>query len=127
MSPSKTCANDLYVILSKNPSLRKLYNRMRRNLAAALMDESQKVVNNVLKNDPDELAKMFGRGQYRHIPVQLGRAAELLGEKHYIYHRIKGLEYAFVAYNKLTNTASQELFILQKSHQNRPQILRRLS
>jgi tetratricopeptide (TPR) repeat protein len=113
MSPSKTCANDLYVILSKNPSLRKLYNRMRRNLAAALMDESQKVVNNVLKNDPDELAKMFGRGQYRHIPVQLGRAAELLGEKHYIYHRIKGLEYAFVAYNKLTNTASQELFILQ--------------
>ncbi|TNE46857.1 MAG: tetratricopeptide repeat protein [Bacteroidetes bacterium] len=114
MHPANTSANDLYIILSKEPDLAPLHSSMRRNLAAALLDESQKVVNNALQNDPAELAKIFGRGLYRHIPGYLERAAELLGESHYFFNRAKGLQYLFEAYNLLTNSPYPELVVLQK-------------
>ena len=116
MTPSGTSANDLYIKLSKEHTIAPLHGYMRRNLAAALLDGSQDVINNTLKNDPAELAKMFGRGLYRHIPGYLDRAAGLLGEGHYIYDRVMGQKYAFEAYNILTNTPSKELFILQNQN-----------
>ncbi|TNE46854.1 MAG: tetratricopeptide repeat protein [Bacteroidetes bacterium] len=113
MSPAGTSANDLYILLSNEPSMAPLHSFMRRNLTAALMDESQQVVNNVLKNDPEELARIFGRGLYRHIPGYLERAAELLGTGHYFHDRVKGAQHLFEAYNLLTNTPYEELVVLQ--------------
>lgn len=86
---------------------------MRRNLAAALLNEAQQIINNVLKNDPAEQARIFGRGLYRHIPESLERAAELLGSDHFMYDRVNGLQNLFRAYNLLTNTPYPELLILQ--------------
>ena len=88
-------------------------NGTQKTLAAALLNESQQVVFKVLNNDPAELARVFGRGLYRHIPGYLERAAELLGTQHYMYRRVKGLQHLFEAYNLLTNTPYPELAILQ--------------
>lgn len=114
MSPAGASANDLYIPLSKEASLAPLYGLMRRNLAAALLNESQQVINNVLQNDPVELAKIFGRGLYQHVPGYMERAAELLGSNHFMYKRVKGLQYLFEAYNLVTNSPYPELVVLQK-------------
>lgn len=113
LTPAGSSANDLYILLSNEQELAPLYGLMRRNLAAALLNESQQVVIKLLNNDPTELAKVFGRGLYRHIPAYLDRAAELLGTQHYMYNRTKGLQHLFEAYNLLTNTPYPELAILQ--------------
>ncbi|MCB9330968.1 MAG: caspase family protein [Lewinellaceae bacterium] len=111
--PSDSSANALYILLAGEQELAPLHGLMRRNLAAALLNESQQVVIKVLNNDPSELAKVFGRGLYRHIPGYLDRAGELLGPQHYMYNRVKGLQHLFEAYNLLTNTPYPELVILQ--------------
>lgn len=114
MSPVGASANDLYIPLSKEPTLKPLHGLMRRNLAAALLNESQQVINNLLQNDPAELAKIFGRGLYQHIPGYLERAADLLGNGHFMYNGTKGMQYLFEAYNLLTNSPYPELVALQK-------------
>ena len=113
LTPENKSANDLYVKLSNKSSLEQLHSLMRRNLAAALLDEAQRTNNKMLANDPEEMSKAFALGQYRHIPPKLARAAELLGEEHYMYNRIIGQKYFYDALNRLTKTHDLELMANQ--------------
>ncbi|MCR9290974.1 MAG: caspase family protein [Bacteroidetes bacterium] len=92
MSPEGSSANDYYEQLSKEKSLQPLHNLMRRNLAVALQDEVQERRNKLLKSDTSELALVNDgiAGYYEHLPNHVARAAELLGEKHYMYAILKG-------------------------------------
>jgi tetratricopeptide (TPR) repeat protein len=117
MTPEEASANDLYTTLTENPKLTPLYSFMKRNLAAALLDESQTSLNKILANDPAELAKGFARGLYRHLPGYLGRAANLLGEKHYMYNRVIGMKYGFEAFNLMSNDNNHNLDV--KIRENR--------
>jgi tetratricopeptide (TPR) repeat protein len=113
MTPEDASANDLYISLIKKPKLTPLYSFMKRNLAAALLDESQTSLNKILANDPAELAKGFARGLYLHLPGYLGRAANLLGEKHYMYNRVIGMKYGFEAFNLMDQNHNSDVTIRQ--------------
>ncbi len=90
-------ASALYNILSKENSLKPLHSVMKRNFAVALQDKSQKSINAYLKADPEELNERwvnFGK-KYKSNPAYLGKAASLLGEKHYLYDRLIAKKYYY--------------------------------
>ena len=87
--PKATCADTLYSQLILIPELEPLHNHMRRNYAAALQDDSQQMINRMLFQPEKEIGiwhssirmhRIYGR-----YPKMLDRAAELLGEEHYMY------------------------------------------
>ncbi len=89
-------ANDLYLRLVREPQLAKLHGAMTRNLAAALQNQAQVVINQLLRTDPQIVDDAFSPvSRYDHLPAYLARAAELLGEKHYMYRFLKAREYFF--------------------------------
>jgi len=91
-----TSANDLYLQLLREPEMSKLYGAMTRNLAAALQNQAQIVINQLLATDPQIVDDVFSPvSRYDHLPAYLARAAELLGEKHYMYRFLKAREYFF--------------------------------
>ncbi len=91
-------ADDYYKLLIQEPSIADLHGLMTRNFAAALMDEGQQVINRFLKTDPQTVDNIWANPiKYDHIPARLHRAAELLGEKHYVYDNLKAKEYFFLA------------------------------
>ncbi len=91
------CAESLYALLSENKTLAPLRGMMKRNYAATLMDDAQQVINKMLKTDPATLSNIWGQPfKLDHIPDQLHRAAELLGEQHYIYKSLKAKEFYFL-------------------------------
>ena len=96
MKPEGKSANDYYEILIKEKSIEKLHGFMRRNFAAALMDGSQKYINIMLQSGQGLTDFYETDSAYQHFkmfPSYLNKAAELLGENHYMYNRIKGNEY----------------------------------
>ncbi len=96
MSPEGQSANDYYEILRKEESIKPFHDFMRRNFAAALQDESQKIVNKMLDTDPQIVNDAFSPvGKYDHIPEYLKRACELLGNKHYMYPSLKTKQHFF--------------------------------
>jgi hypothetical protein len=91
-------ADDYYKRLVQEPSIADLHGLMTRNFAAALMDEGQQVINKFLKTDPATVDNIWANPiKYDHVPAHLHRAAELLGEKHYVYKSLKAKEYFFLA------------------------------
>ena len=89
-------ANDLYEQLIQEEGLAPLHGFMKRNLAAALHDKAQVALNLYLKTDSIELAKRSRiDSSYLLFPRYLSRAAELLGEGHYMYRNLKGKQYYF--------------------------------
>ncbi len=97
-SASGGCANAYYERLIAEPKLGRLHSTMRRNYAAALQDDAQQIINQVLRTDPQILDDAFSPvSKYDHLPAQLKRAGELLGEGHYMYRVIKAREYYFRA------------------------------
>jgi len=97
-STSGQSADDYYKQLIIEPSIADLHGLMTRNFAAALMDEAQQVINRFLKSDPQTVDNIWANPiKYDHIPDHLHRAAELLGEKHYVYKNLKAKEYFFLA------------------------------
>ncbi len=89
-------ANDLYLRLLREPEMSKLHGAMTRNLAAALQNQAQVVINQLLATDPQIVDDAFSPvSRYDHLPAYLARAAELLGEKHYMYRFLKAREYFF--------------------------------
>ncbi len=89
-------ANDYYLRLLREPEAAKLHGIMTRNLAAALQDEAQVVINQVLRTDPQIVDDAFSPvGKYDHLPAYLARAAELLGERHFMHRFLKAKEYYF--------------------------------
>ncbi len=98
MSPVGASANDFYLQLLHKPGIEKLRGLMTRNLAAALQDEAQVVINQLLKADPSIVDDVFAPiAKYDHLPAYLHRAGELLGERHYMYKYVKAREYYFKA------------------------------
>jgi protein O-mannosyl-transferase len=86
--PADNCAEVLYASLSTEPGLAPLHGFIKRNYAAALQDGAQQELNTMLKTGLTEevLSGKRAPGSYRDYPVWLGRAASLLGDKHYMYY-----------------------------------------
>ncbi len=87
-SPTDKCADDLYVALSKEPQLEKLHSSMKRNYAAALQDDAQQALFSMLNDEGKPLSRKKAYKKYSEYPIQLERAAEILGENHYMYRSL---------------------------------------
>ncbi|TNE69937.1 MAG: tetratricopeptide repeat protein [Bacteroidetes bacterium] len=98
LEPAGASAYDLYTELSNVPELERLHGIMKRNLATALQDESQQAINAYLRSDEEEIAAQFrGDLKYTKFVRYLEKAAELLGEDHYMYKTLKAKQYYFDA------------------------------
>ncbi len=94
--PIDSSANDYYKILIKEEGIAQLHGYIRRNFAAALQDESQDILNQLLLTDPQIVDDVFSPvSKYDHIPAYLQRAGELLGRDHYMYSVLKARQYFF--------------------------------
>ncbi len=104
-APAGNSAEDYYTQLSGVEALAPLRGVMKRNYAAALQDDAQQTLNGWLNTSQEATLqvkirlpeKMFTE-RLRSYPRCLDRAAELLGEKHYMYSALKAREYFFVGY-----------------------------
>ncbi|MBK8485643.1 MAG: tetratricopeptide repeat protein [Saprospiraceae bacterium] len=85
LEPANACAEIWYKQLMTEPGLSRLYSTMTRNYAAALQDEAQQVINIWLEADIAKVECIRKNINLNSIPRQLSRAAELLGEGHYMY------------------------------------------
>lgn len=93
--PALANADIYYEQLSKEPQLQRLHSSMRRNFAAALQDSAQQIINIWLKADVQELACIGKSIKLESIPKQLERAAQLLGEGHYMYNSLVARKLTF--------------------------------
>ena len=100
--PENASADFYYEQLRREPQLERLHSSMRRNYAAALQDDAQQVMNKILKSDPGENAKTVAtiNQDYAQFPKNLRRAAELLGEDHYMHSILMARSYWFEGYIK---------------------------
>lgn len=96
LHPPGNSANDLLAQIEQSTDVSKFKNAVRRKLTAALQDETQQAINAYLKTDSKELALRWAyRDHYNHFPDYLARAAELIGERHYLYKALKAKQYYF--------------------------------
>ena len=106
--PENDYAEFYYAKLSQEPQLERLHSSMRRNYAAALQDDAQQVMNDWMKSDEDlamEAGEKKGRlpikvftQKIKAFPACLERAAELLGEDHYMYTTLLARKHFFKGY-----------------------------
>jgi tetratricopeptide (TPR) repeat protein len=68
---------------------------MRRNYAAALQNDAQQAINIWLTADSKQLQCLGTTLKLEPIPAQLARAAELLGDGHYMFKALKGRQFLF--------------------------------
>lgn len=91
-------ANEYYERLMQQPGIEDLQGMVKRNFAAALQDESQVVINKLFRTDPQIVDDAFaGVKKYDHIPGYLERAAEILGEEHYMHRYLKAKQHYFTS------------------------------
>ncbi|GAB5554724.1 MAG: hypothetical protein Sapg2KO_43150 [Saprospiraceae bacterium] len=111
MEPEGESANWFYKRLIIEPGLKKLHGNMRRNFAAALQDASQIALQELFYDTEKYYASYHTSEQTtKNYAKHLNRAAELLGEDHYMFNSLKAREYYFgVAYLKEQSTSSQNL------------------
>lgn len=84
--PASACADFYYEQLIAEPQLQRLHSALRRNYAAALQDDAQQILLMQLRMDDDAyLSKKLEKERQRQYPLQLERASQILGEKHYLY------------------------------------------
>lgn len=97
LQPEGSSAYDLYQQIKDHPTMKPFHNLMRNDLAAALQDDAQKAINDYLSADPREMRKRWGQddAKYQAYPKYLEKAAELLGEGHFLYAQVKAKEYYF--------------------------------
>jgi tetratricopeptide (TPR) repeat protein len=100
LAPIEACADTYYQELIREPKLEKLHNSIRRNYAAALQDDAQQVMNNWLIGEVNEisLSKVNQAAKYKLYPAYLARAANLLGEEHYMYPVLQSRKLYFEGY-----------------------------
>ncbi len=107
LSPTGLCAFDYFKQLEQKQELKQLHGLMKRNLAAALIDEVQQALNALLADDPYETNSWrYNPGRYATYPEYLQTAIELLGEKHFIRKALLVKKAYFEGYNLLYNTAN---------------------
>ena len=107
LEPATACADTYYERLLAEPKLQRLHSTMTRNYAAALQDDAQQTLNAWLKTSQDasleavdtkRLPQKVFTEKVRLYPRCLDRAAELLGEKHYMHAALKARKYFFEGY-----------------------------
>ncbi len=82
--------------LQQTPGAEPIRNLATRNLAAALQDEAQVVLNQLLRTEPQVVDDAFSPvSKYDHLPAYLARAAELLGPRHFMHRFVKSREHFF--------------------------------
>ncbi len=89
--PESDCAEKYYIQLEQVAELAPLRGIMKRNYAAALQDDAQQTINKYMKAEVHEvsLSPKTKITRYDDFPRQLARAAELLGETHYLYRTLQ--------------------------------------
>ncbi|MEQ1744942.1 MAG: tetratricopeptide repeat protein [Saprospiraceae bacterium] len=128
LADHEPAADELYASLSTESGLAPLHGFMKRNYAAALQDDAQQTLNAGLKTGPDassfrgRMPILIFTEKVRYYPRCLDRAAELLGEKHYMYAALKARKYFFEGYlmaaanqNPSTEHGKQVLALLRQS------------
>lgn len=97
LEPVGNCAEAYYTQLIHEAALAPLHGFMRRNYAAALQDDAQQVMNKWLKVDIQEVARSTKSrlDKYKNYPRYLERAAELLGNQHYMYPVLQARKHFF--------------------------------
>ncbi|MGB3229280.1 MAG: tetratricopeptide repeat protein [Saprospiraceae bacterium] len=95
LEPIEACADKYFEQLIKIEQLAKLHSMMRRNYAAQLQDEAQQVINVWLRADIQQMECIRKSLNTSLLSRQLERAAELLGEQHYMYKVLKSRKYLF--------------------------------
>ncbi len=97
LEPATACSDFYYEKLAREPQLEKLHSSMRRNYAAALQDDAQQVLNIMLKSGLTEQVLKAAKyaDLYYNYPTYLERAAELLGEGHYMYATLQARKHFF--------------------------------
>jgi tetratricopeptide (TPR) repeat protein len=108
-------ADELYVKLIAEPGLSPLYGAMTRNYAAALQDDVQQSLNDLLKSkqDPTPGAQPSGpmppkiNKELPSFPRCLERAAEILGKDHYMYSALKARQLFFEGYVSVSANLNQ--------------------
>lgn len=100
LDPEDQSAYDFFKLLEDRSAMQPFVGLMRRNLAAAFQDEAQRAINDYLASDPAELRKRWSFDpRYARFPAYLEKAAELLGEGHYLYATLKAREQYFRGLN----------------------------
>lgn len=123
LEPSNACADSYFEQLIKEPKLIKLHSTIRRNYAAALQDDAQQVLNTILRNGltSELLTDKKAIHIYRNYPAYLERAAQLLGEDHYMYSTLQARKYYFESCISLKKKAIRNaLFQALKWEPNMP-------
>ena len=115
--PADKCADAYYERLITEPKLERLHNSMKRNYAAALQDDAQQVINKWMKADLGEFvqSKKTQTEKYQPYVSYLDRAAELLGEHHYMYNALKARRYFFEGYLLALSNRNPNKEIAEKS------------
>ncbi len=128
LEPAGTSAYDLYSELSNVSEMGRLHGIMKRNLATALQDESQQAINAYLRGDEEEFAaRTRGELRYTKFVRYLEKAAELLGEKHYMYKSLKAKQYYFDAVDTRYRFANRTFAITDSTQIWREHILNNLN
>ena len=106
--PENACVEYYFNKLISNQKFKALHNTMRRNYAAALIDDSQQVLNKWLKASPDQttgtspkakkLPKKVFTQKLMAFPKYIEKAIELLGDENYMYSELMSRKYFFEAY-----------------------------
>ncbi len=117
LTSDKNCANYYYEQLIKEPKLALLFPKMKQDFAAAMQDEAQQAINDYLMGDPKELKKRWAYDdRYQKFPLYLNKAAELLGEAHYLYQTIKAREHYFNGLNmRLRGERNKDTFLFRQA------------
>ncbi|MCC6753389.1 MAG: tetratricopeptide repeat protein [Saprospiraceae bacterium] len=134
-APAGNSAEEYFTQLSAVEALASLKGVMSRNYAAALQDDAQQTLNGWLNTSQDaslqakiRLPEKLFTESLRTFPRCLDRAAELLGEKHYMYRALKARKYFFEGYllansklNPDTAFGNQVLSLFRQSIQWQPE------
>jgi len=96
LEPAQACADAYYERLMAEPKMQRLHSTMTRNYAAALQDDAQQAMNIWMRADVLQLQCIGKSLRLEPIPRLLERAAELLGEQHYMYRQLQARKLMFV-------------------------------
>jgi protein O-mannosyl-transferase len=98
--PEEDAAYTIYTTIRDRPAMAPYRQEMRRELAAALQDDAQQAINDYLAASPLELRRRWSFDQrYAYFPEYLAKAAEILGDEHFMYAELKAKELYFNGLN----------------------------
>jgi protein O-mannosyl-transferase len=125
--PEEDAAYHLYIKLRDRPAMAEYRQEMRRNLAAALQDESQQAINDYLAASPLELRRRWSFDtRYEHYPEYLGKAAEVLGTDHFMYTELNAKERYFSGLNlRLKGEQTRDAALYRQAEALQLEVLKR--